>query len=502
MDSDRSTRLNGFFKDILKEKREVQTSGHAKNFLEAICQQEDAAGCVERLVASKAAMKNLRSGLRMDLSKKFIDQNTAPFVLFLADPEIRKIGSGQYLEDILQLMVEPPTLWKTFLNFFDKGQLEETSLHAFAWLLSEALSLPNSDDLGIWRDAQTIVENGTLSRSSSHEIRTLHHRIENKLRTRTSNISVDPALQPGGRHDNDFADFRKISIFPTADEFLSTDRPFYRQASDVQEADPEHRVAMHLDNQFRLLREDMLAELREDLQIALGKKKGRRRSPVLDDLALVSLSCGDDNKVKPCALAVQCGHGLEQLTRLPMEKRKPFLNENRNFLKHQSVGCLLNEGTLVAFAMLDRDETALLNEIPVITLQVRGDVAFEKTLLAFKMGKSLEFRFVDTPFFAYEPILSCLQSLVELPLMDQLLSSSSPSHPPSLSSFPEVIIDQLRHSFEGGVQHCLETTKPIHLDSSQMESLTAGLAQSLSLIQGPPGSRYLSVHEPSEHLHC
>ena len=41
--------------------------------------------------------------------------------------------------------------------------------------------------------------------------------------------------------------------------------------------EPEKRVAVHLDNQFRLLREDMLAELRNDLQISLKKKQGKRR---------------------------------------------------------------------------------------------------------------------------------------------------------------------------------------------------------------------------------
>lgn len=37
----------------------------------------------------------------------------------------------------------------------------------------------------------------------------------------------------------------------------------------------ETRIAAHLENQFRLLREDMLSELRDDIQIARGQKKGR-----------------------------------------------------------------------------------------------------------------------------------------------------------------------------------------------------------------------------------
>ncbi len=34
------------------------------------------------------------------------------------------------------------------------------------------------------------------------------------------------AVSPGGRHDNDFVNFREIAIYPTGDELLSTLRPF------------------------------------------------------------------------------------------------------------------------------------------------------------------------------------------------------------------------------------------------------------------------------------
>jgi len=79
---------------------------------------------------------------------------------------------------------------------------------------------------------------------------------------------------PGGRHDNDFVDFREVAIHPTADEIISEEQPFLRTADAVEDPTYEgKKLAVHLDNQFRLLREDMLSEMREELSIVSGKKK-------------------------------------------------------------------------------------------------------------------------------------------------------------------------------------------------------------------------------------
>lgn len=94
---------------------------------------------------------------------------------------------------------------------------------------------------------------------------------------------------PGGRHDNDFNDIRKISIFPTADE-LATDNPFLPRAIEIAEhlKGPDG-LAFHIDGQFRLLREDMLRDLREEIQIALMIKKGRRKGFSVENLSLTEI---------------------------------------------------------------------------------------------------------------------------------------------------------------------------------------------------------------------
>jgi hypothetical protein len=244
---------------------------------------------------------------------------------------------------------------------------------------------------------------------------------------------------------------------------------------------------MHLDNQFRLLREDLLGELRSDFQIATDQKKGRRKT-VLKDLKLVDIECGTVSKRKPCSLKLQCANDIPQLAQLrDVATRKKYVTENKNLLKHQSLGCLISNGSIVAFATVERNED-LLAEIPaVVVLRVADNSSFCKVLKACKLSHNLDFVQVDTAVFAYEPILKCLQSMSVLPLEEQILNLSPGSGEVLSGIQPSRIINAIREKWEGDLQDIIGTQAPIILDLAQAESLLTGLAKRLSLIQGPPG---------------
>lgn len=487
-DSARSARLAKLFTPILLGKRQVRNAADAKLFLEAICDQKDRPGCVEKLVASTPALDALRAGLRFDVRPQFINQSTGPFIKYLSDPAIKRLCNGQLLQDILSIIINPPTLWNALLQSYKNRLLDQESVHAFAWLILELLSFPADSGVDVLEDARRATADGYLLESPSHEIRTFGRKIQQLLLVKSSNLPIDPEHAPGGRHDNDFADFRQIAIYPTADEFLSTETPFYRRADAIFDTPQEHRVAMHLDNQFRLLREDMVSELRDDLQIARGRKKGRRSAIVLRKLSAAAFFCGDVRRRKPCALALKCGSGLEQLTNLPQSKRKQFLTENRNFLKHQAFGCLICGDEIVAFATVERDIDALIKDPPLVTLRIFGDQALTKTLIFLKMARDVAFILVETPFFAYEPVLRCLQQSVDLPLAKELLRYEASDSIPGAPLVPDCVVRALEDQGSDNIQHILNTAKAIRLDPSQMESLIAGITQPLSLIQGPPGT--------------
>lgn len=486
-DNSRSGRLAKLFSQVLQGKRAVKNKNDVKLFLEAVLEQKNHSACVEGIIGSTSALNTLQSGLRFDISPDFINKTTAPFIRYLSDPAVKLLCNGQFLQDLLVVIVEPRTLWNAFVEAFKNRALDENAIYAFAWMLMELLSLPPSNQIDVIADAQNAVDDGSLLTSSSLEIRTLGHKIKTLLLIKASDTSIDLDFSPGGRHDNDLVDFRKIAIYPTSDEFVSTEKPFYRCAHEVSDLAPETRIAAHLDNQFRLLREDMLSELRNDIQTVQGLKNGRLRAFILRNLSLNSIDCGNYNRRKQCLLLFRCESGLEKLTSI-VEKtdRRDFLKENGNYLKHRSYGCLMRQGEIVSFATVDRDIDKLASDPPVIALQI-ADEALKKTLLYLKMFKDVEFLLVDTPFFAYEPILKCLQETMDLTLAEELLFSQQGKQLALSDLAPPSLIEDLCENGSGNIQDVLGTSKPVTLDSSQLQSLIAGLTQRLSLIQGPPG---------------
>jgi hypothetical protein len=470
-------------------KRKVGNVHDAKLLLEAICAQEDHASCVERLIAKPLALEALRSALRQDTSVGFIDRSISPFLKYLSDVTIKSISNGQFLQDMLVIVVDPPTFWNAFVNAHNAGRLNEGSTYAFAWLLLELLLLPNPPDIDLLNTAKLVIKNGSLLDSPSHEVRNVAYQIRHILQAKASSVISNPDTSgPGGRHDNDFVDYREIAIYPTADEFMSSKQPFYRPAASVTEAEAEDRVGIHLDNQFRLLREDMLAELRNDIQIVIGKKKGRRSPVSLQQLSVAGIDCGEEKKWKQCAFKLHCEKGLEKLTKLPGSSRTKYLKDNPRFLKHQSFGCLFQGEKIIAFAVLERDVTGLIQDRPTIALQICGDEAFKKLLLAFRRPEPVNYIQVDTPFFAYEPVLRCLQNMRDLPLAQELLGANLEELYGASRPIRSDFVEELKTQGSNGVQRLLKTDKPIELDPSQMESLLAGLGQLVSLIQGPPGT--------------
>lgn len=493
----RTGRLAKFFYMVVDGKRALTTTENAKLFFEAVVAQENRSACVERIIASPQARSAIHSGLRFDISPDFIKHVTAPFIQYLSDPAIKQLCNGQFLQEILTIIVEPRTLWDALMALFGKRQLDECSVRAFAWMLSELLSFPPSSETGFMDDARKIVSDGSLLQSSSLEVRVLGHKIEHVIRVRSSNTPMDPDMAPGGRHDNDFAEAWKIAIYPTADEFLSTVKPFYRRADEVASMPAETRIAAHIDNQFRLLREDLLSELRDDIQIARGQKKGRRSVLLLQELTLRNIHCTENGRFKPLALSLACGKGLGPLYNLDPRARKTYLLENRSFLKRQALGCFIRDGEIIAFGSIERDLDNLLLDPPEVAIRVLGMAALEKALICFKLHDDIQFLMVDAPVFAYEPILRCLQGIMDLPLSNELLQYGRGLETRS-GLVPDSILDQFTATSGSNIQDILKTQKPVQLDPSQFESFLRGLKQNVSLIQGPPGMFYhqAPMHHP------
>ena len=486
----KSDRLRKFFTGVIDGKRALKNANDARLFLEAVCDRQDRASCIERLVAAPQGLQVLKTSVRSDISSTFINESSARFLEYISDDSVRQLCSGQLLRDVLVAVLDPPTFWTALKNCYNERKLSPSGIQAFASLLLELLSLPPGlVQVDGFEIAERILSAGGLLESSDPDTRSLAYKIQEAVRCKGSNAAAFGMAKPGGRHDNDFEDFRQIAIFPTRDEFSSKEQPFYLPSDVVFGTEPATRAAVHLDNQFRLLREDMLGELRSDLQVTGGNKQGRRTSLRLKNLVFHEIDCGTDRRRRKASIALRCYHGLPKLPGLNEDQRKKYFADNKNLLKHQSLGCLLCQGEIVAFVTVNRNEERLAEDPPIILLEVLGDAALTKTLVTTKTAhqQQIEFVQVDTPFFAYEPILRCLQEKSSLPLASELLGLVEASQPNGSPIALEHIAADIKRREGQNLRHLLNLPKDVMLDHSQTDSLVAGLLQNVSLIQGPPG---------------
>lgn len=488
--SQRSARLAKLFTQYTTGKKTAHTSMELKLFLEAIVSQENHAACVEHLVASSNAMQTLQAGLRFDTSKNFFNNHLKDFLVFLSDDKIRFLCGGELLKKLITIVVRPPTLWTAFVQMHSSGDLTLDAQKAFAWLLLELLSWTEQPPVEADDVAQKCTASKAFLKSEDTDLRSLGYHVQHVLQTKSACLETEQ-FGPGGRHDNDHADYRKITICPTTDELLSTDRPFYRRADALAEKSFQTRPGVHLDNQFRLLREDFLAELRDDINASQGRTKGKRPRTRLQGLALAGIYCGTAKFKTPVALALSVAYGLERLAELPKADRKGFLRDHPKYLKHQSFGYVLDGDTIVTFATLVRADELITREDPLIALRTSDTASTEKLLLALKTSEALEFVTVDTPVFAYEPVLQCLQSKVELPLWQELLAASEEEIEGAIRTSeiaPLDLADDIEAESGESLDLTLSLPSPVSLDASQLQSLLTGLRQSVSLVQGPPGT--------------
>ena len=476
--------LTKFFNAVLLGRRELKSLADGNRFIEALCAQEDPGKTVESLIAAPEGLSSIAKAFRFSGDSAFLNGPSADALLYLSHPSLKHLYNGQFLLRVLEQIVQPPTFWNIFIEAFHARKLDGRAYRAFAWLLLQLLSSRSDKTPNVQSFAEQITNDETFTTSHLPDLRNAGYKIKNLLDTTSYDITENG---PGGRHDNDFADFRKVKILPTHDELISTEQPFYRSADAVASADTNQRSLTHLDNQFRLLREDLLSELRNDFQVAIGAKKGRRKD-LLANLRFVGADFGDVKKRKPGSLVFRCDDEIPQLRNFTeTASRKNYLLGNKGFLKHQSLGCLVNGADMIAFATIERDEEKLAKKPSEIVLHISDESFVKDVLVASKSLTSLQFVQIDTAVFAYEPVLRCLQNMTDVPLHEQLVDLA-PGLTEALSDIhPAKICERIDLLKNFDLQSVLQTPKSVHLDDAQVKSLLAGLSKKVSLIQGPPG---------------
>jgi hypothetical protein len=439
----------------------------------------------------------VRAAVRANLSAQFVISYILPFLGYLAEPGIKALVDGQLLEQMLLAVANPPTMLNAIISLFDSRQIPDDALYPFAWFTLELISLPPAAQVDVASLVKVVSEGQQFVQSQDHGARELGYKIQKVIKMRCSGRN-DEAGGPGGRHDNDHADLKLIKTYPTTDEFLSTQLPYYRTAQEMIATEVDDRPRAHIDNQFRLLREDMLAELREDIQVATGKKKGRRSALLLSHLVPVGIDVGDDasGRYKRCTLLLQCyGGGLRFLETMDADARKKFLKDQSSILRHQAFGVLCRGNEILGFAFVDRDIDKLTQSPPIVSLQFTDHGGLRRALLALSLSQRehVQFVLVDTPVFAYEPVLVGLQRITDLPLLDLLVDPATiPNSGFRAAGSLRLLVDGLEDSAKrlgpaGVVPLDPTSTDKVEVDDSQLAALLLALTSPVSVIQGPPG---------------
>ncbi|KAK8075971.1 hypothetical protein PG994_003243 [Apiospora phragmitis] len=477
----RTLKLARLLKASIQGRRPVTNPSDAKLFLESAQNDESPAQAVETILASSHGLECMRASVRADLSPEFIKSSTLRFVRYLSSPAVKALADGQLLWQIILVMINPPTMWQGLVKSLDA--LDDEHLHPFAWLIHEIVSSTDEAATSLLPDIRAVMARGKFQKSDSHDVRALAYKIQKAIDLKTIPLADDSTYSPGGRHDNDFADYREISLWPTTDEFLASAKPFLRRARDI-DGQNLHFV------QFRLLREDMLQELREDYQVIMGRKKPRRPAQILGELALVGLEAGDDQRDKKCSIALECRQGLGQLHKMTAAQCKRFLEDkdNKNYLKHQSFGALVCGRNIYGFAFIERNVELLCKQPPVVCLQFTDSKALSRALLALRTQRGCQFVLVETPVSAYEPVLKGLQNMTNLPLHEPILSLPEPDDldAPLRSSARICLINKFKDIPDHGTEVVIGNVKR-RVDRSQVEAFLAALTNPVALIQGPPG---------------
>ncbi|TFK71611.1 P-loop containing nucleoside triphosphate hydrolase protein [Pluteus cervinus] len=487
----RNKRLESHYWAVIKGEKVINNLQNAQLFLEGVRNQKDTERCMSDLVTGAGnGTTALGSAMRYDTSPGFMNGFAYPILTYL---RLNSHG-GTLLHQVIDQIVDPPHFLNAFRGAFLQRALDQDNQLNFAWLFCQLIYTGSSSYF------DQLEQHNLLSMFLSSKISGVRTQGDEVQRLVNSRNGVSAALppgepHPGGRHDNDKEDYRTISILPTASEITSAEEPFLRQAQSINHIQ-DGRINAHLDNQFRLLRQDMLHEMKDELKLLRTPQAKQGRTPrgmKLKGLTPEGLYYGPEKRHVKWGIAFRCSTDLPLFKKETNEqKRKAQLKDHPQVLKHGSVVSLLIDGEVVSFPVLHRDEDLLVQSPAIVVLQFEGRASITLTLSRMKVAHDISLIVTDTPFFAYEPVLKALQDIRTLPLDQELLHyvETTPQLPPRLSRIAMEIHSKVWADPDSDLQPILATASPgpIQLDESQTESLLSGLTKNVSLIQGPPGT--------------
>lgn len=347
-----------------------------------------------------------------------------------------------------------------------------------------------------------------------------------------------PLSAQGARHDNDDPDITKISILPSPEEVFSV-RGEYLPTTDSSSF---HRPGIlgRLDREFRLLREDTVGQLRDEVRAQLMKiqRAGHQAAPSRQKSGLRTYTY---HEARPISTSFDWRNGLNLLVQLRQPAPKSTKRARQDWWMHSkrlqpgALVCIISSKGAVLFCVVS-DQTVVSAEdkkkhgsagddetqpgqpfsladdpgFACVQLQiadakgpnVREALRWFQNVGRYHQRYLVEFPGVLLPSFQHT--LEALQRMTtspDIPFID-LIAPTQPHigtvevPPPLYATKPGFFFDLRCLTTDGSSLRC-SPTEPLDpevlaarsaLDPTQALALVDSLSRSVALVQGPPGT--------------
>ena len=209
-------------------------------------------------------------------SPDYLRSVVIPFLTWLGLDDLDRGTMRRVRNKLIDLVGTAPGFLENLVSNLNRNDVmsDESNHFVVAWFLDSFLLLPErvNDDAA----NETILEfaKKILSSSLDHpRCKSIALRIvalldpsslpqaseplHKRNARQVSSLASTTAHYPGGRHDNDHTDFRKVSIVPSVEEVLSSEIPYLPTARDD---------CPLLDREFRIFRHDLVLSFKEAVE--------------------------------------------------------------------------------------------------------------------------------------------------------------------------------------------------------------------------------------------